>query len=72
MAKIRRTFTLDGDVSDKIDEHAPVHRLSASGMANWLLAKQLGLVGDMETRPDTDPAMSGKRDNKEATKCPKI
>jgi hypothetical protein len=59
MPKIRRTFTLDGDVSAKIDEQAEAFRFSASGMANWLLAKMLGLAGDAQIRQDTESIEEG-------------
>lgn len=56
MPKIRRTFTLDEDVSEKIDEqHAAFERtMSVSSLVNWVLAKAFGLCGDTESRPDPE------------------
>ena len=53
---VRRTFTLQERVSCKIDEMAQSYKeqgvpMSASAMTNWMLAKQFGLVGDIEPMP---------------------
>lgn len=57
MGKQRRTFTLDDGVCKKVDELVAAYKdscrpMSASGMTNWLLARQLGIVGDMQPMKD--------------------
>jgi len=54
MNKQRITITLDGDVHEYVKDQGKVHRMSVSGVVNWMLAREAGLIQDMQRRADTE------------------
>jgi len=59
MAKQRRTITLDDRVCEKAEDLVLPYKaagmpMTFSSMINWLVSRQMGLVGDMEPMEDKE------------------